>query len=94
MDKIKEKKRKKEGDEPFILSCQASQVFYSKDETRPGWSVVLMAPKKLTKAVDALEDPSLFSSFWCENANLENILKEIDMNCRAGQARNLISKII
>lgn len=68
----------KEGDEPFILACQASQVFYSKDQTRPGWAVILMAPKRLTKEVDALEDPSLFSSFDAANANLESVLKEIE----------------
>ena len=74
----KRKGTEKEGDEPFILACQANQVFYSKDQTRPGWSVVLMAPKRLTKEVDAIEDPSLFSSFDGENANLENVLKEIE----------------
>eukprot|EP00268_Persea_americana_P013388 TRINITY_DN15864_c0_g2_i5.p1 TRINITY_DN15864_c0_g2~~TRINITY_DN15864_c0_g2_i5.p1 ORF type:complete len:109 (+),score=28.10 TRINITY_DN15864_c0_g2_i5:1003-1329(+) len=74
----KHKGTDKEGDEPFILACQASQVFYSKDQTRPSWAVVLMAPKRLTKEVDALEDPSLFSSIDGENANLENVLQEIE----------------
>ena len=37
-----------------------------------------MAPKRLTKDVDAFEDPNLFSSFDVGNAHLENVLKEID----------------
>ena len=72
------KGKDKEIDEPFILSFQASQVFYSKDQTRPRWFVVLMAPKRLTKDIDALEDPTLFSFSTSENANLEYVLKEID----------------
>ena len=35
----------KEGDEPFVLACQASQVLYSKGQTRLGWFILLMAPK-------------------------------------------------
>ncbi|KAF6173487.1 hypothetical protein GIB67_027182 [Kingdonia uniflora] len=55
------KKISKEEDEPFILACQASQVFYCKDLTRNDyWHVVLDAPKKLTRDVDAYEDPLVF----------------------------------
>ncbi|KAF6150730.1 hypothetical protein GIB67_020813 [Kingdonia uniflora] len=51
----------KEEDEPFILAFQASQVFYCKDLTRNDyWHIVLNAPKKLTRDIDAYEDPLLF----------------------------------
>ncbi|KAF6167368.1 hypothetical protein GIB67_020674 [Kingdonia uniflora] len=40
-------KNSKEDDEPFILTTQASQVFYCKDQSRPNekWHVVLDSPK-------------------------------------------------
>ncbi|KAF6161072.1 hypothetical protein GIB67_007713 [Kingdonia uniflora] len=48
------KRISKEEDELFVL---ASQVFYCKDLTRSDyWHVVLDAPKKLTRDVDAYED--------------------------------------
>ncbi|KAF6145587.1 hypothetical protein GIB67_037620 [Kingdonia uniflora] len=44
------KRISKEEDEPFILACQASQVFYCKDLTRNDyWHVVLDAPKNWLK---------------------------------------------
>ncbi|XP_058067491.1 uncharacterized protein LOC131216904 isoform X1 [Magnolia sinica] len=74
MEKLKG--HEKEGDEPFILASQASQVLYSKDQIRLGWYVVLMSSKRLTKNMDTLEDLTLFSSSGGENTNLENIIKE------------------
>ena len=49
----------KEDDEPFILACQGTQVFYCKDHSRPvdDWHVVLDVPKKLNQDVDSFEDP-------------------------------------
>jgi len=59
----------REDDEPFILASQAKQVFYSRDPLNSEWSIVLMAPVKLTKDVDALEDPISFESQVGENQN-------------------------
>ncbi|KAF6152416.1 hypothetical protein GIB67_038039, partial [Kingdonia uniflora] len=51
----------KDEDEPFVLVSQASQVFYCKDLTRNDyWHVVLDAPKKLTRDVEAYEDLLVF----------------------------------
>ncbi|KAF6151288.1 hypothetical protein GIB67_020610 [Kingdonia uniflora] len=53
----------KEEDEPFVIAFQASQVFYCKDLTRNDyWHVVLDAPKKLTRDVDAYEDPLVYNT--------------------------------
>ncbi|KAF6168220.1 hypothetical protein GIB67_011605 [Kingdonia uniflora] len=52
------KRISKEEDDLFVL---ASQVFYWKDLTRSDyWHVFLDAPKKLTRDVDAYEDPLVF----------------------------------
>lgn len=52
----------KETDEPFIRASDASQVFYCKDPTRDNWYVVLDAPRRLTRFVDAYEDPFVFEA--------------------------------
>lgn len=54
----------KEGDEPFILASQGTQVFYCKDHSRPAddWHVVLDVPKKLNQDVDSFEDPLVFEA--------------------------------
>ncbi|KAF5185640.1 hypothetical protein FRX31_024767 [Thalictrum thalictroides] len=58
-------------DEPFILASQASQVFYCKDTKHEGWSIVIPSPKRLTKAIDALEiDQTMYNSVIEENERL------------------------
>ncbi|KAF6165452.1 hypothetical protein GIB67_017934 [Kingdonia uniflora] len=64
-------------DEPFILASQATQVFYCKDHSRPDeqWHVVLDSPKRLSKDVDAYEDPLVFA----ERINVDDsILSLVD----------------
>ena len=60
----------KEDDEPFILTAQATQVFYCKDHNRPidEWHVVLEVLKRLNEDVDAFEDPFVFLVKTNENA--------------------------
>ncbi|KAF6147984.1 hypothetical protein GIB67_024159 [Kingdonia uniflora] len=41
-------------DEPYCLASQASQVLYCQDPTRTDWSVVIDAPKRLDKDIDAV----------------------------------------
>ena len=49
VNKEKLKGKDKEGDEPFILASQASQVFYSKDQNK-AWMVCFSnGPKKIVK---------------------------------------------
>ncbi|KAF6170405.1 hypothetical protein GIB67_014335 [Kingdonia uniflora] len=57
-------KKTKEDDKPFILATQASQVFYCKNQSRPNeeWHVALDSPKRLTKDIDAYEDPLVFTA--------------------------------
>ncbi|KAF6154512.1 hypothetical protein GIB67_028404 [Kingdonia uniflora] len=52
-----------DGDEPFIIESQATQVFYCKDHSQPDeqWHVILDSPKRLSKGVDAYEDPLVFA---------------------------------
>ncbi|KAF6152832.1 hypothetical protein GIB67_025850 [Kingdonia uniflora] len=54
----------KEDDEPFILATQASQVFHCKDQSRPNEEchVALDSPKRLTKDINAYEDPLVFTA--------------------------------
>jgi len=35
------------GDEPFVMTCQAYEVFYVKDPTFEHWSIVLHRENKL-----------------------------------------------
>ncbi|KAF6157972.1 hypothetical protein GIB67_015288 [Kingdonia uniflora] len=57
---LKLKRKSKVDDEPYCLSSQASQVFYCQDPTRTDWSVVINAPKRLDKDIDAYEEPLVF----------------------------------
>ncbi|KAF6139799.1 hypothetical protein GIB67_009646, partial [Kingdonia uniflora] len=51
-----------DNDEPYILTSQTTQVIYCKDHSRPDgqWHVVLDFPKRLSKDVNAYEDPLIF----------------------------------
>lgn len=53
------KSNSKEDDELFILSSEATQVFYCKDQSRltEYWHVVLDVPKRLNRGIDSYEDP-------------------------------------
>ncbi|KAF9588810.1 hypothetical protein IFM89_016170 [Coptis chinensis] len=82
-------------DEPFILASQASQVFYCKDPTRSDWNVVLDAPKRLTRDMDAYEDPLTFESRvpreFLHTSHLEDV-GEIGADCVPNNSRILKKK--
>ncbi|XP_026452087.1 uncharacterized protein LOC113352488 [Papaver somniferum] len=61
-------------DESFILASEATQVFYSKDLTEEGWSVVFHSRQRLTSAVDKFEVPISFQSVLTDNENLRKLL--------------------
>ncbi|KAF6173069.1 hypothetical protein GIB67_009989 [Kingdonia uniflora] len=56
------KRNSKVDDEPYCLASQASQVFYCQDPTRTDWSLVIDAPKRLDKNIDAYEEPFVFET--------------------------------
>ncbi|KAF6177120.1 hypothetical protein GIB67_005108 [Kingdonia uniflora] len=56
------KRNSKVDDEPYCLASHASQVFYCQDPTKTGWSVVIDAPKRLDKDIDAYEEPLVFET--------------------------------
>ncbi|KAL5725334.1 hypothetical protein ACHQM5_008489 [Ranunculus cassubicifolius] len=71
--------KRKMGVVPFILASQASQVFYCNDTKLDGWSVVIPSPKRLTKAIDALQiDHTMCNSILEENERLCGLLDPID----------------
>ncbi|XP_026450660.1 uncharacterized protein LOC113350752 [Papaver somniferum] len=61
-------------DESFILASEATQVFYSKDLSEEGWSVVLHSRQRLTSAVDKSEVLISFQSVLTDNENLRKLL--------------------
>lgn len=61
-------------DEPFIEASEASQVFYTKDLSPEGWSVVLHSSQRLTSSVDDIEIPTVYQSPFTDNESLEKII--------------------
>ncbi|XP_026409969.1 uncharacterized protein LOC113305076 [Papaver somniferum] len=61
---------KKDTDEPFIHSSQATSVFYCKDESRPDrkWHIVLESPKRRSPYVNTFEDPFVFTGIAKESS--------------------------
>ncbi|KAF6160819.1 hypothetical protein GIB67_036020 [Kingdonia uniflora] len=49
-------------DEPFCLTSQASQVLYCKDPSKDDCYVVIDAPQRLNKDIDAYEGPLVFEA--------------------------------
>ncbi|XP_026433102.1 uncharacterized protein LOC113330515 [Papaver somniferum] len=72
LSKMKNKVRV--SDEPFILASEAAQVFYSKDLTDEGWSVVLHSHQGLTCSVDKFEVPTAYQSVLTDNENFKKLL--------------------
>ncbi|KAF6154560.1 hypothetical protein GIB67_017942 [Kingdonia uniflora] len=64
-------------DEPYCLASQALQVFYCQDPTRTDLSVVIYAPKRLDKDIDAYEEPLAFET---ENHFTSSIMGLINEN--------------
>jgi len=62
-------------DEPVILACEASQVFYSNDLKNPDWWVVIRSPRRLTNQVDKLDEPTDFQSTIKHEPHLNLLLK-------------------
>lgn len=61
-------------DEPFILASEATQVFYSKDISDEGLSVVLHSQQGLTSLVDEIEYPTIYQSAFTDNESLEKFM--------------------
>ncbi|XP_026420666.1 uncharacterized protein LOC113316735 [Papaver somniferum] len=72
LSKMKNKVRV--SDEPFILASEEAQVFYSKDLTYEGWSVVLHSHQGLTCSVDKFEAPTAYQSVLTDNDNFKKLL--------------------
>ncbi|XP_026459565.1 uncharacterized protein LOC113360250 [Papaver somniferum] len=69
----KMKNKVKVSDETFILASEATQVFYSKDLTNEGWSVVLHSHQGLTFSVDKFEVPTAYQSILTNNENFKKL---------------------
>jgi hypothetical protein len=74
--------------EPFIFADQVDQVFYIKDPTNPGWSVVL---KMKTKNVfDMGEDWNEVDSKPFHVSMLGDLCEEAHNNCSCGIGRKSV----
>lgn len=64
-------------DEPAILACEASQVFYSKDLKYPDWWAVIHSQRKMTRKVDNISKPKSeeFQEIFSDEPHLEDLLK-------------------
>ena len=65
--------------DPFIFSSQATQVFFSEIEEKPGWKVVLCKEARAKREVLESTDP--FISTTVESAGLSN-LEQLPLSTR------------
>ncbi|KAF6172800.1 hypothetical protein GIB67_034652 [Kingdonia uniflora] len=66
-----------QNDEPFCLASQASRVFYCKDPSKDAWYAVIDAPQRLTKDIEAYEDPLVFEARTLASMAMSTLLNDL-----------------